>query len=82
METTRKMRREKKVERLKKEWKRSGVMIKHHITNRTNGGKSTPENLLVFDRRREQAWHFLFQNLSFEEVAELLLRCCKMKGRR
>lgn len=62
-----------------KKWKRSGKMVKHHITNRVNGGKSTPENLLVFDREREKAWHFLFKNKDFEEVAELLLRCSRMK---
>lgn len=65
-----------------KKWKRSGKVIKHHITNRVNGGKSTPENLLRFDSERERAWHFLFKNMSFEEVAELLLRTCRMKGRK
>jgi hypothetical protein len=65
-----------------KKWKRSGKVIKHHITNRVNGGKSTPENLLRFDSERERAWHFLFKNMSFEEVAELLLRTCQMKGRK
>jgi len=65
-----------------KNWERSRKFINHHITNRTNGGKSTPENLLLFDSRREQAWHFLFGNKSFEEVAELLTRCCKAKKRR
>lgn len=64
-----------------KKWRRCGRNVKHHITNRVNGGESTPENLLVFDRNRERAWHFLFKNKSFEEVAELLLRTCRMKGR-
>jgi len=63
-------------------WKRSGRMVKHHITNRVNRGKSIPSNLLKFDSERERAWHFLFKNLSFEEVAELLLRTCQMKGRK
>lgn len=66
---------------MKKKWQRSGKMIKHHITNRVNGGNNSRENLLTFDSRREQAWHFLFGNKSFEEVAELLLRTCRMKGR-
>jgi len=65
-----------------KNWKRSGKFVKHHIKNRVNHGKSTPENLLRFDSERERAWHFLFQNLSFREVAELLLRTCNMKGQR
>ena len=62
-----------------KNWRRSGKIIKHHIVNRCRGGKSTPDNLLRFDSERERAWHFLFENKSFEEVAELLLRCSRMK---
>ena len=62
-------------------WKRSGKIIKHHIVNRCRGGKSTPDNLLRFDSERERAWHFLFGNQSFEEVAELLLRCQRAKRR-
>jgi hypothetical protein len=65
-----------------KEWKRSGKMVQHHITNRCHKGRSTPDNLLRFDSERERAWHFLFKNLSFEEVAELLLKTCQMKGRK
>lgn len=64
-----------------KKWKRSRKLIKHHITNRVNGGKSEQSNLLKFDSERERAWHFLFKNMSFEEVAELLLRTCRAKGR-
>ena len=62
-------------------WKRSGKIIKHHIVNRCRGGKSTPDNLLRFDSERERAWHFLFGNKSFEEVAELLLKTSQMKRR-
>jgi len=64
-----------------RKWNRSGRFCRHHITNRVNGGGSEPSNLLLFDREREQAFHFIFGNKSFEEAAELLLRCCKMKGR-
>jgi len=64
-----------------KKWKRSRKFVRHHITNRINGGKGTKENLLRFDSEREKAWHFLFKNKSFEEVAELLLRTCQAKGR-
>lgn len=64
-----------------KKWKRSGKIIKHHIVNRCRGGKSTPDNLLRFDSERERAWHFLFGNKSFEEVAELLLKTSHMKRR-
>ena len=62
-------------------WKRSHKIIRHHIKNRVNGGKSTPDNLLRFDSERERAWHFLFGNKDFEEVAELLLRTSRMKKR-
>lgn len=65
-----------------KNWKRSGKIIKHHIVNRCRGGKSTPDNLLRFDSERERAWHFLFGNKSFEEVAELLLKTSHMKRRK
>lgn len=65
-----------------KNWTRSGRIIKHHITNRVNGGKSTPSNILKLDSERERAWHFLFGNKSFEEVSELLLRTCQIKGRK
>jgi len=65
-----------------KKWKRSGRMVKHHITNRVNRGKSIPSNLLKFDSERERAFHFIFGNKSFEEVAELLLRTCRSKGRK
>lgn len=64
-----------------KDWSRSGRFVKHHIVNRVRGGKSEPSNLLRFDEAREKAWHFLFKNLSFEEVAELLLRTQRAKRR-
>ena len=63
----------------RKRWKRSGNFIKHHIKNRSRGGSSHPSNLLRFDKEREDAWHFLFKNLSFLEVAELLMRADKAK---
>ena len=65
-----------------KKWKRSGKMVRHHIKNRVNNGKSTPSNLLKLDSERERAFHFVFGNKSFEEVAELLLRTCRSKGRK
>jgi hypothetical protein len=65
-----------------KNWKRSGRIVRHHIKNRCHGGKSTPSNLLKFDSERERAFHFVFGNKSFEEVAELLLRTCRSKGRK
>lgn len=64
---------------MSKNWKRSGRFVKHHLKNRVNGGKSTPQNLLKLDSERERAFHFIFHNLSFVEAAELLLRTDKMK---
>jgi len=74
----RERRRERKAQR--KEWKRSGKFNRHHIKNRVAGGQSIAENLLRMDIRRHQAFHLLFGNMSFREVAELLLRTCEMKG--
>jgi len=62
------------------EWKRSGKKNRHHIVNKCRGGTWTPENILIMDTRRHAAWHFLFQNMSFEEVANLLLRTIQMKN--
>lgn len=62
-----------------KPWKRTGKMVKHHIVNRVNGGETLPFNLLSFDSEREKAWHFLFGNKSFIEVADLLTRVSQIK---
>lgn len=64
-----------------KNWKRKGRFVQHHIVNRCNKGKSEPSNLIRLDEQREKAWHFLFGNMDFEEVAELLLRTWRMKKR-
>lgn len=74
------MKKIKAINREEREWKRKGKKIKHHIVNRCHGGKSETSNLLSFDEAREKAWHFLFNNLSFEEVAELLLRTVRAKN--
>jgi len=65
--------------RQKKEWKRSGKFNRHHIKNKVNGGEGIESNLLRMDTERHKAWHFLFHNLSFREVAKLLIRVCEMK---
>lgn len=70
----------KSEEREERRWKRAGKKVRHHIVNRCMGGSSEPSNLLLFDEAREKAWHFLFKNLSFEEVAELLLRTVRAKN--
>jgi len=60
-------------------WRRSGIMCNHHIVNKVRGGNANQKNLLVFDKARERAWHFLFKSMSFDEVAELLLRVSRAK---
>jgi len=74
-------RQERREEIRNREWKRTHRFCMHHITNRVNGGGSEPSNLLLFDREREKAFHFIFGNKSFEEAAELLLRTCRAKKR-
>jgi hypothetical protein len=64
-----------------KEWKRGKRFVQHHIVNRCRKGKSEPSNLIRLDEQREKAWHFLFGNMDFEEVAELLLRIWRLKQR-
>ncbi len=65
-----------------KQWKRGKKFVDHHITNRCKRGGDGKSNLIRLEEQREKAWHFLFGNMSFEEVAELLLRTCRMKGRK
>lgn len=65
-----------------KHWKRTGKMSHHHIKAKVNGGQKIPENILLFDVDRHRAYHYLFGNMSFREVATLLLRVCEMKGQR
>lgn len=47
-----------------------------------NGDATEPSNLLVLDEAREKAWHFLFGNKDFNEVASLLLRTSQIKRRK
>lgn len=65
-----------------KKFKRSKHFVHHHITNKCRGGHSNKSNLILLEENREKAWHFIFKDKSFEEVAELLLRICKIKGRK
>lgn len=61
------------------EWHRTRRFNRHHILNRINGGTMVESNLLRMDISRHRAWHFLFRNLSFLEVAKLLLRVQEWK---
>ncbi len=60
-------------------WRRTGTKSRHHNKNRSKGGNSQGKNIYNLDQRRHEAWHFLFGNMSFEEVAEMLLRAVRMK---
>lgn len=66
-----------------KQWERSGKKNKHHLTPRSRGGSSDPDNLLEMDISRHIAWHFLFGNKTLDEIIALLQRmqqCQKRKG--
>lgn len=63
-----------------KHWERAKRFNKHHIKNRSRGGKTTPENLLRMDIERHNALHFLFGNLDFQEIASLLIRVSRAKN--
>jgi len=62
-----------------KKWKRSGKFNRHHIKNKVMRGTSVESNILIMDTERHSAWHFLFKNKSFKQVAELLLRVDRIK---
>lgn len=65
----------------KRKWKRKGRFVNHHNINKCKNGRSSSPNLIRMDESREKAWHFLFHNLSFKEVAELLIRLDRMKNK-
>lgn len=58
---------------------RAGWKNKHHMLNRCNGGRRDDSNMLLMDERRHSAFHLLFQNLDFLQVAKLLVRTHNMK---
>lgn len=47
---------------------------KHHIYPKGRKGKSPLNNIIRLDINRHRAWHFLFGNKTFLEVAEMLVR--------
>lgn len=61
-------------------WKLSKRFNRYHIRNRVCGGQSIESNLLTMDTERHKAFHFLFHNLSFDEVIALLQRVKKLKS--
>lgn len=64
----------------RKEWKRSGRMSQHHLKPSSRGGEGIGSNLLTLDSRKHEAWHLLFNNLTLEEIIDLLIRVMEMKN--
>lgn len=58
----------------KREWVRSGKMTHHHLRPSSKGGEGISSNLFILDGRKHEAWHFLFNNLTLDEIIELLQR--------
>ena len=67
---------EKRKERREgKRWCRSYKYNEHHLLRaKSLGGSSDPENLVTLDVSRHDAYHFLFGNLTLDEVIEMLIR--------
>ena len=63
----------------KRQWHRKGKFNRHHIKNKCKGGRALPDNIIRMDIERHKAFHFLFGNMDFEEIAGLLLRTARIK---
>ena len=55
-----------------KTWCRSGIFDSHHLTAKSRGGKRNPQNIILFDMSRHNAWHFLFGNMTLDEIIATL----------
>lgn len=56
-------------------------MTKHHMKPQSRRGSNAPSNLLILDEEKHKAFHFVFGNLTWEEIIALLVRTARMKGR-
>lgn len=65
--------------RKNRRWYRSGRFNKHHIINKCRNGQNTPENIILLDTERHRAFHLLFGNMDFLEVANLLIKAYHIK---
>jgi hypothetical protein len=52
---------------------------RHHLKPKSRGGSGLENNLLLMDMRRHNMWHQLFDNLTLDEVIELLIRVRRAK---
>jgi hypothetical protein len=53
--------------------------VHHHIKNRCNGGKSSPENLLLVQEDKEKLIHRIFGDKDFYDIIIFILRICRAK---
>lgn len=54
-------------------WKLAGRKNKHHIKNKIFGGTWAKENIIEWDVRVHEAWHFIFGHMTLLEAAEWLV---------
>lgn len=47
---------------------RSKECNEHHLTPSSRGGESITSNLLRLERYRHLAWHYLFSNMTLDEI--------------
>lgn len=47
---------------------RSKECNEHHLTPSSRGGQSITSNLLRLERYRHLAWHYLFSNMTLDEI--------------
>lgn len=52
----------------------------HHIKNRSQGGRSDPENLLYLREDKEKMLHVIFGSLDFYGIILLILRTSRKMG--
>jgi len=64
-----------------KKKRRAGKLTKHHIHNTVRGGDNSPENIIFIKNEKHQSWHTLFRNMSFLEIAMLLVRTHNFKNK-
>lgn len=58
-----------------RKWERAYKYNEHHvILAKSLGGSREPYNLITLDVAHHEAWHFLFGNLTLDEIIELLER--------
>jgi len=57
-----------------RKWEREWMFNEHHLVPKVCGGKANPQNLITLDISRHVCWHFLFGNLTIDEVIEMLER--------